>query len=78
MHKEVNRSLTGKIGRVTGTIAPGTIGEVMLPFHGGTSAFFAHPFDKTSTFSVGEKVLVIYYEPPQTVFVDELPEVLRE
>ncbi|MEV7660469.1 hypothetical protein [Paenarthrobacter sp. NPDC089316] len=78
MHKEVNRSLTGKIGRVTGTIAPGTIGEVMLPFHGGTSAFFAHPFDKTSTFPVGEKVLVIYYEPPQTVFVDELPDVLRE
>ncbi|MFE4196415.1 hypothetical protein ACFRJ9_11165 [Paenarthrobacter sp. NPDC056912] len=78
MHKEVNRTLTGKIGRVTGTIAPGTLGEVMLPFHGGTSAFFAHPFDKTSVFPVGEKVLVIYYEPPQTVYVDELPEVLRE
>ncbi|MFF2844339.1 hypothetical protein [Paenarthrobacter sp. NPDC057981] len=78
MHKEVDRSLTGKIGRVTGTIAPGTIGEVMLPFHGGTSAFFAYPFDKTSTFPVGDKVLVIYYEPPQTVFVDELPELLRE
>ncbi|WP_284974286.1 hypothetical protein [Arthrobacter sp. efr-133-TYG-104] len=78
MHKDVNRSLTGKIGRVTGAIAPGTIGEVMLPFQGGTSAFFAHPFDKTSVFPVGEKVLVIYYEPPQTVYVDELPEVLRE
>jgi hypothetical protein len=26
---------------------------------------------------VGEKVLVIYFEPPQTVFVDELPEELR-
>ncbi|BCW35171.1 hypothetical protein StoSoilA2_12270 [Arthrobacter sp. StoSoilA2] len=78
MHREVNRSLTGKIGRVTGTIAPGTIGEVMLPFHGGTSAFFAYPFDKTSVFPVGEKVLVIYFEPPQTVYVDELPDVLRE
>ena len=78
MHREVNRSLTGKIGRVTGTIAPGTIGEVMLPFHGGTSAFFAYPFDKTSTFPVGERVLVIYFEPPQTVYVDELPDVLRE
>jgi hypothetical protein len=40
-------------------------------------AFHAHPFDKTSEFAVGEEVLVIYYDPPQTVYVDELPEVLR-
>lgn len=77
MPRAVDRSLTGKIGRVTGTVAPGTIGEVMLPFHGGTSAFFAYPFDKTSVFAVGEKVLVIYFEPPQSVYVDELPDVLR-
>ena len=43
MHRDVDRSLTGKIGRVTGRIGPGTIGEVMLPFRGGTSAFHAHP-----------------------------------
>jgi hypothetical protein len=78
MHKNADRSLTGKIGRVTGRIGPGTVGEVMLPFHGGTSAFHAHPFDKTSVFNVGDKVLVIYYEPPQTVFVEELPAVLKE
>jgi hypothetical protein len=77
MHRDVDRSLTGKIGRVTGRIGPGTIGEVMLPYLGGTSAFHAHPFDKTSVFTVGDEVLVIYYEPPQTVFVDELPEVLQ-
>ena len=77
MRKNVDRSLTGKIGRVTGRIAPGTIGEVMLPYHGGTSAFHAHPFDGDSEFLVGEKVLVIYYDPPQTVYVDELPDVLR-
>ncbi|UVJ40593.1 hypothetical protein [Arthrobacter sp. CJ23] len=77
MHRNVDRSLTGKIGRVTGRIGPGTIGEVMLPFHGGTNAFFAHPFDGTSEFPVGDKVLVIYFEPPQTVYVDELPEVLQ-
>ena len=62
----------------TGRIAPGTIGEVMLPFRGGTSAFHAHPFDKASVFAVGEEVLVIYYEPPQTVYVEELPDVLRK
>ena len=78
MHRDVDRSLTGRIGRVTGRIAPGTIGEVMLPYRGGTSAFHAHPFDKTSVFAVGEEVLVIYYEPPQTIYVDELPDVLRK
>jgi len=77
MHKNVDRSLTGKVGRVTGRIGPGTIGEVMLPYLGGTMAFYAHPFDKASVFAVGEEVLVIYFEPPQTVYVDELPEVLK-
>ncbi|BCW19051.1 hypothetical protein NtRootA9_17590 [Arthrobacter sp. NtRootA9] len=77
MHRNADRSLTGKIGRVTGRIAPGTIGEVMLPYLGGTMAFHAHPFDKASSFAVGDEVLVIFFEPPQTVFVEELPEVLR-
>lgn len=77
MRRDVDRSLTGKIGRVTGRIGPGTIGEVMLPYLGGTMAFHAHPFDKASEFAVGEEVLVIYFDPPQTVYVDELPEVLR-
>ncbi|MDQ1623070.1 MAG: hypothetical protein QOH19_1488 [Actinomycetota bacterium] len=78
MRRDVDRSLTGRIGRVTGRIGPGTIGEVMLPFRGGTSAFFAYPFDKTSMFAVGEQVLVIYFEPPQTLYVDELPDVLKK
>ncbi len=77
MPKNVDRSLTGKIGRVTGRIEPGAIGEVMLPFHGGTSAFYAHPYDKTSVFPIGARVLVIYFEPPQTVYVDDLPDVLK-
>ena len=77
MRKDVDRSLTGKIGRVTGRIGPGTIGEVMLPYLGGIMAFHAHPFDKTSVYAVGDEVLVIYFDPPQTVYVDELPEVLR-
>ncbi|HSU46107.1 MAG TPA: hypothetical protein VLJ40_04280 [Arthrobacter sp.] len=77
MRKDVDRSLTGKIARVTGRIGPGTIGEVMLPYLGGTMAFHAHPFDKTSVFPVGAEVLVIYFDPPQTVYVDELPDVLK-
>lgn len=78
MRRKVDTTLTGKIGRVTGRIAPGTIGEVMLAYRGGTSAFHAHPFDKMSEFPEGDKVLVIYFQPPQTVFVDELPDILRE
>jgi hypothetical protein len=78
MRRDVDRSLTGRIGRVTGRIGPGTIGEVMLPFRGGTSAFFAYPFDKTSVFTVGEQVLVIYFEPPQTLYVEELPDILKK
>ncbi|HEY1156038.1 MAG TPA: hypothetical protein VGE95_07100 [Arthrobacter sp.] len=77
MRKNVDRSLTGKIGRVTGRIGPGTIGEVMLPYLGGIMAFHAHPFDKASDFPVGAEVLVIYFDPPQSVYVDELPDVLR-
>jgi hypothetical protein len=77
VRKDVDRSLTGKIARVTGRIGPGTIGEVMLPYLGGTMAFHAHPFDKTSVFPVGAEVLVIYFDPPQTVYVDELPDVLK-
>lgn len=78
MPRDVDRSLTGKIARVTGRIGPGTLGEVMLAYRGGTSAFHAHPFDKASVYPVGEEVLVIYFEPPQTVYVDELPDVLRK
>ncbi|MDP9887802.1 MULTISPECIES: hypothetical protein [Micrococcaceae] len=77
MRRNVDRSLTGKIGRVTGLVGPGTIGEVMLPYLGGIMAFHAHPYDKTSVFPVGAEVLVIYFDPPQTVFVDELPDVLK-
>ena len=77
MRRDVDRSLTGKIGRVTGRIGPGTIGEVMLPYLGGIMAFHAHPFDKASVIPVGEEVLVIYFEPPQTVYVEELPEILK-
>lgn len=77
MRRDFDRSLTGKIGRVTGTIGPETLGEVMLAFQGGTNAFMARPYDGTSFYPVGERVLVMYFEPPQTVFVEELPSFLK-
>ena len=77
MRRDMDRSLTGKIGRVSGMVGPGTVGEVMVPFKGGTTAFHAHPYDEATVFPVGERVLVMYFEPPQTVYVVELPEFLR-
>ncbi|MFQ4147469.1 hypothetical protein AAGW05_02045 [Arthrobacter sp. LAPM80] len=77
MHSDQDRSLTGKIGRVSGAIGPGTLGEVMIEIRGGTSAYHARPYDGSSTFPVGERVLVMYLQPPQTVYVEALPEFLQ-
>ena len=37
--------MVGKMGRVTGTIAPGRLGEVMVPVRGGSEAFHAYAAD---------------------------------
>ncbi len=76
--RDLDRSLTGRVGRVSGAVGPGTVGEVMVPFLGGTTAFHAHPYDETSVYPVGERVLVMYFESPQTVYVEQLPDFLRE
>jgi hypothetical protein len=59
----------GKVGRVTGTVAPGTIGEVMLPIRGGSEAFYAYPADGEETIPSGTRVVVVDFEPPRTVTV---------
>ena len=76
MPPAADSDMIGKIGRVTGRIAPGETGEVMIAVRGGTSAFHAHPADGVTTYPIGERVL-IDFRSPQTVFVDELPEFLR-
>ena len=77
MRSELDRALTGKIGRVSGGVGPDTLGEVMLEVRGGTAAYLARPYDGSSMYAVGERVLVMYLEPPQTVYVEELPEFLQ-
>jgi hypothetical protein len=59
----------GKSGRVTGRVAPGTVGEVILTFDGGTNTYHAKPADGESTYHVDELVSVVDFSPPQTVFV---------
>lgn len=59
----------GVTGRVTGTIAPGEIGAVTLPSHGGTMAFNAFAYDGESIYPIGTLVSVVDYVAPITVYV---------
>ena len=60
--------IDGKIGRVTGRISSGHIGEVMIPVRGGTEAFHAYGADG-GDIATGTRVVVGEYPPPRTVVV---------
>jgi hypothetical protein len=64
-----DHEVIGKIGRVTGTIAPKKVGEVMLPIRGGSEAFAAYAGTRDQTIERGERIVVIEYHPPRTVIV---------
>jgi hypothetical protein len=59
----------GKQGRVTGTIGPGLVGEVVLSVRGGSEAFYAFAAEPGAVIEVGESVLVVEYQPPRSVVV---------
>jgi hypothetical protein len=61
--------MIGKVGRVTGTISPGRLGEVMVPIRGGSEAFHAYAADDDRTIERGKRVVVVEYFPPRTVVV---------
>ena len=61
--------MVGKIGRVTGTVEPGRLGEVMVGIRGGSEAFHAYATDKEETIEVGTRIVVVEYFPPRTVVV---------
>jgi len=67
-----DQRMIGKVGRVTGTIAPGRIGEVMIAIRGGSEAFNAYATDSQDTISPGTRVVVVEYFPPRTVVVSPL------
>ena len=58
-----------KVGRVTGRIAPGQIGEVVLPVRGGSEAFNAFAIDPSEVIEVGTRVVVIEQDSARTVRV---------
>jgi hypothetical protein len=64
--------MVGKIGRVTGRIGPGVIGEVMVPVRGGTEAFHAYSADDDTTILTGSTIVVVEYFPPRTVIVTKM------
>jgi hypothetical protein len=64
--------MVGKVGRVTGTIGPGQIGEVMVPIRGGSEAFHAYASDAEETMTTGSRIVVVEYYPPRTVVVARL------
>jgi hypothetical protein len=60
--------VVGKIGRVTGVVRPGKVGEVIIPVRGSSEAFLARS-DHDEVIPVGKRVIVLEYLPPRTVIV---------
>ena len=61
--------MIGKIGRVTGGIEAGRMGEVMIAIRGGSEAFYAYAADPQEAIAKGARVIVVEHEPPRTVVV---------
>jgi hypothetical protein len=57
------------IGRVTARIAPGALGEVRLPYKGGSETFHARAWEDDDEIDVGTEVVVIERVGPRTVKV---------
>ncbi len=64
--------MIGLQGRVTGRIAPGLVGEVMVRVRGGAEAFMAYAAEAGEQIPVGAIVVVLEYHPPRTVYVSAL------
>ena len=64
-----DQRMVGKMGRVTGLIRPGRVGEVIVPVRGGTEHFLAYAADADSEISRGTRIVVVEYLPPRSVVV---------
>jgi len=67
-----DQQMVGKMGRVTGLIAPDRLGEVMVPVRGGSEAFHAYAADTGDTIPSGTRIVVVEYHPPRTVVVTRM------
>ncbi|MFI6063228.1 hypothetical protein [Streptomyces sp. NPDC051286] len=62
-------SMVGLLGRVTGTVGPGLVGEVIVQIREGAEHFLAHPASPGVRIEPGAVVTVIEYLPPRAVYV---------
>lgn len=67
-----DQSIVGKVGRVTGAIKPGKLGEVMIQVRGGTEAFHAYAAEGDPELPTGARIVVVEYFPPRTVVVTRM------
>jgi hypothetical protein len=65
----LDQEMIGRVGRVTGLIGPGRLGEIMVAVRGGSEAFNAYSADPEETIGKGTRVVVVEYFPPRTVVV---------
>ncbi|MET9873233.1 hypothetical protein ABZZ36_01145 [Actinacidiphila glaucinigra] len=61
--------MVGLQGRVTGTVGPGLVGEVIVHVRGGAEAFLAYPATDGERIEKGTVVVVVEHLPPRTVYV---------
>jgi hypothetical protein len=60
----------GKVGRVTGRVGPGLVGEIMVAVRGGSEAFYAHPQRSDEEIEPGAQVLIVDFQAPRTAYVE--------
>jgi membrane protein implicated in regulation of membrane protease activity len=70
---DADHQLIGKVGRLTGSIEPGEMGEVAVSVRGGSETFYAYAPDPAESIPEGTRVIVIEHEPPRTVIVSRFP-----
>ncbi|MCB5163449.1 hypothetical protein LG634_01095 [Streptomyces bambusae] len=69
MTEAAGGGVVGRTGRVSGSIGPGLVGEVLVPVRGGSEAFLAYAAVAGERFGPGALVTVVEYMPPRTVYV---------
>lgn len=61
--------MVGLMGRVTGTVGPGLVGEVIVRVRGGAEHFLAYPASAGERMETGTVVVIVEHLPPRTVYV---------
>ncbi|MER5178335.1 hypothetical protein ABT009_08180 [Streptomyces sp. NPDC002896] len=61
--------MIGLMGRVTGTVGPGLVGEVIVRVRGGAEHFLAYPASGKDRIETGTVVMIVEHLPPRTVYV---------